>query len=173
MNWREEAQKAADQWRVKRDEAFRRHGVSAEAVEVTITVAIGNLPSDCIIPACYANAFQSVANWPKQPPVKSHHEAQPGVCRVCGCTQDKACPDGCSWTSISRTLCTTPNCTRIASVIDMIELCAQVADEAAKIHRPAHRRDMSTDHAWELVADKIDQVAGEIRELSTAFLEEC
>jgi hypothetical protein len=29
-----------------------------------------------------------------------------GECRVCGCTDDRACIDGCSWVDANRTLCT-------------------------------------------------------------------
>jgi hypothetical protein len=28
-----------------------------------------------------------------------------GVCRVCGCTDNAACPDGCYWVDDSHTLC--------------------------------------------------------------------
>lgn len=29
-----------------------------------------------------------------------------GICRDCGCTEDRACPGGCAWADISQTLCT-------------------------------------------------------------------
>lgn len=29
-----------------------------------------------------------------------------GVCRKCGCTDDKACPSGCAWADTTRTICT-------------------------------------------------------------------
>jgi hypothetical protein len=30
----------------------------------------------------------------------------PGQCRVCGCTDDHACLDGCAWADEDHTLCT-------------------------------------------------------------------
>lgn len=30
----------------------------------------------------------------------------PGVCRVCGCTDARACPGGCAWADAAHTLCT-------------------------------------------------------------------
>jgi hypothetical protein len=32
-------------------------------------------------------------------------EPRPGTCRVCGCTDDHACPEGCSWVDRDHTLC--------------------------------------------------------------------
>jgi DNA-binding MarR family transcriptional regulator len=32
--------------------------------------------------------------------------ARRGICHVCGCTEERACPDGCSWADATRTLCT-------------------------------------------------------------------
>ncbi len=32
----------------------------------------------------------------------------PGVCSVCGCTEDEACPGGCYWADDDHTLCS--NC---------------------------------------------------------------
>ena len=29
-----------------------------------------------------------------------------GVCRKCGCTDERACPQGCAWTDETHTLCT-------------------------------------------------------------------
>lgn len=31
---------------------------------------------------------------------------KPGVCRACGCTEDRACRGGCAWESDDRDLCT-------------------------------------------------------------------
>lgn len=28
-----------------------------------------------------------------------------GVCRVCGCVDERACPEGCSWVDADHTLC--------------------------------------------------------------------
>jgi len=35
----------------------------------------------------------------------SFKEPTPGTCRVCGCTDDHACPEGCSWVDRDHTLC--------------------------------------------------------------------
>lgn len=32
-------------------------------------------------------------------------EPQPGTCRVCGCTDDRACHPACSWVDAKHTLC--------------------------------------------------------------------
>jgi hypothetical protein len=32
-------------------------------------------------------------------------EPCPGVCMVCGCTEDRACDGGCSWVDEAQTLC--------------------------------------------------------------------
>lgn len=37
---------------------------------------------------------------------KRQRAATPGTCRVCGCTDDAACPDGCAWANQTHTLCT-------------------------------------------------------------------
>lgn len=29
-----------------------------------------------------------------------------GICSVCGCTEDEACAQGCSWANLKKTLCT-------------------------------------------------------------------
>ncbi|CAN5574905.1 hypothetical protein BH10PSE14_BH10PSE14_06470 [soil metagenome] len=33
-----------------------------------------------------------------------------GACRICGCTEDRACEGSCSWTDKTRTLCNNPDC---------------------------------------------------------------
>lgn len=33
-----------------------------------------------------------------------------GVCRFCGCTDDDACPGGCSWANEEQTVCSSPDC---------------------------------------------------------------
>lgn len=37
---------------------------------------------------------------------KKDEKLQPGVCRECGCTEEKPCKAGCSWTDKTKTLCT-------------------------------------------------------------------
>lgn len=34
-----------------------------------------------------------------------------GTCRFCGCTDDRACPEGCSWANRGRTVCS--SCVRV------------------------------------------------------------
>lgn len=36
---------------------------------------------------------------------KNRPGAAPGVCRVCGCTHDRACDNGCTW--VTNDLCST------------------------------------------------------------------
>lgn len=36
---------------------------------------------------------------------KKHEDVKPGVCRICGCTDDNACEGGCSWVNKDHTLC--------------------------------------------------------------------
>jgi hypothetical protein len=31
--------------------------------------------------------------------------AGPGTCRVCGCTDERACPPTCAWADVEHTLC--------------------------------------------------------------------
>ncbi len=37
---------------------------------------------------------------------EDEEELEPGVCQFCGCTEERACPQGCSWTDEDATLCT-------------------------------------------------------------------
>lgn len=37
-----------------------------------------------------------------------------GVCRVCGCTEARACDGGCSWLDDDQTVCTTATCVAAA-----------------------------------------------------------
>jgi ParB/RepB/Spo0J family partition protein len=36
--------------------------------------------------------------------------SEPGTCRFCGCTEDDACPGGCSWANVEETICDSPAC---------------------------------------------------------------
>ncbi|MCA9270507.1 MAG: hypothetical protein KDA41_18625 [Planctomycetales bacterium] len=41
-------------------------------------------------------------------PLRTPHSAlQTGTCRLCGCSEDLACPDGCEWVDGTQTLCST------------------------------------------------------------------
>lgn len=42
---------------------------------------------------------------------------EPGVCSVCGCSEDEPCPDGCIWANATATLCS-----RCASSSDLQRL---------------------------------------------------
>ena len=55
---------------------------------------------------------------------KSHASAKPGACRICGCTEKRACrymtqsgkvPVSCSWTDATKTLCNNPKCVKAAA----------------------------------------------------------
>ena len=35
---------------------------------------------------------------------------QPGVCRYCGCTENRACPGGCAWMDPQQTACSAEPC---------------------------------------------------------------
>ncbi len=37
---------------------------------------------------------------------KKRKRRRVSVCRVCGCTDDHACPQGCAWADKDHTLCT-------------------------------------------------------------------
>lgn len=37
-------------------------------------------------------------------------EARSGICRYCLCTDERACPDGCSWYDKAHTVCSTASC---------------------------------------------------------------
>ena len=37
---------------------------------------------------------------------KEEKKSEPGVCRVCGCTEENACEGGCAWANEEKTLCT-------------------------------------------------------------------
>ena len=41
----------------------------------------------------------------KRIPGRVLRRAEPGVCRKCGCTDEQACPEGCSWVDKKHTLC--------------------------------------------------------------------
>lgn len=59
----------------------------------------------------------------------------PGVCRVCGCTENRACDDGCSW--VTRDLCST--CARaIIAVADWMQTAHRGAGQ--RLLREARER---------------------------------
>jgi hypothetical protein len=59
---------------------------------------------------------------------KSHRSLKKGTCRICKCTEKRACqfivknqggkgsvPKTCSWTDATKTLCNNPNCLKAAA----------------------------------------------------------
>jgi hypothetical protein len=38
-------------------------------------------------------------------PLRYEAPSGPGLCRHCGCTEQRACPGGCAWVNAERTLC--------------------------------------------------------------------
>ena len=38
-------------------------------------------------------------------PLRYHARLEPGFCHRCGCTDQYACPEGCSWVNATHTLC--------------------------------------------------------------------
>ena len=42
----------------------------------------------------------------------------PGTCMVCGCTDDRACPGGCSWVDERQTICSACTESLIETVSD-------------------------------------------------------
>lgn len=40
----------------------------------------------------------------------SRHKSRPGVCRICGCTDEMGCLEGCGWADAERTHCTSLVC---------------------------------------------------------------
>jgi len=45
--------------------------------------------------------------------MRAFHDGRP-YCRVCLCTEESACPGGCSWANRWRTICTNPVCVKAA-----------------------------------------------------------
>jgi hypothetical protein len=39
-------------------------------------------------------------------PLRYHARRGPGMCQVCGCTRQYACPGGCAWLDHRRDICT-------------------------------------------------------------------
>lgn len=46
---------------------------------------------------------------------------RPGVCRVCGCTDEAGCLEGCSWADAEHTLCTSLVC----QLVEVLGLAAE------------------------------------------------
>ncbi len=50
----------------------------------------------------------------------THWHMEPGMCFVCSCTEDNACPEGCWWANEARTLCSSCADAIGAAVIECI-----------------------------------------------------
>jgi len=71
----------------------------------------------CTNPGCYqlkTEAADSAAQTASEPPgevaLPPAEGPQEGTCRICGCTDDRACDEPCTWTDTSHTLCNNPDC---------------------------------------------------------------
>jgi hypothetical protein len=53
----------------------------------------------------------------------------PGICRVCGCTDDNACEGGCVWANSGATLCS--QCIDADGLVERSELPGELIDEPA------------------------------------------
>jgi hypothetical protein len=82
------------------------------------------------IPPSVVSLFQDAI-----PKFKSQEGRAPGLCRVCGCTQERGCNDACSW--VTSDLCST--CARaIVAVQYWMENANRSA--AARLIREARER---------------------------------
>ncbi len=61
-----------------------------------------------------------------------------GTCRVCGCTDAQACPDGCSWVDAQRTLCSACAGT-IPDVLYELKRIVRLLDNSHRAARVAYR----------------------------------
>lgn len=55
--------------------------------------------------------------------------AQFGVCRLCGCTDERACPGGCSWVDETHTLCSSCAAIKAAVLFGNAKKRAEVASK--------------------------------------------
>lgn len=63
---------------------------------------------------------------PSGPPDGSE---KPRACRICGCTEDRACLGGCSW--IEDDLCSNPECIETASTVEVAEDAGEIQQDEA------------------------------------------
>ena len=61
-------------------------------------------------------------------------EAKRGVCRVCGCTDERACPGGCEWLDDEHTWCSVCVAAKVREYIDSPEGKAAVAEMLGRVH---------------------------------------
>lgn len=50
------------------------------------------------------------------PPNSPSPQVTEGVCRICGCVDEQACPEGCAWADETHTLCNTESCLKAAAL---------------------------------------------------------
>ena len=89
---------------------FKSNGKPCDPNAVYFVLRLDEDPNARVAALAYADSVEGVN--PKfaadiREKVTECEVAQPtpGVCRVCGCTDRKACPGGCSWADESRTIC--------------------------------------------------------------------
>jgi hypothetical protein len=63
-----------------------------------------------------------------------------GRCRVCGCTDDRACEGGCFWVDKDDTLCSTCAGTRGDLAATLRDIAARLSDELHTPRRTAGRK---------------------------------
>lgn len=61
-------------------------------------------------------------------------EAKRGVCRVCGCTDERACPGGCSWLDDEHTWCDRCVAEKVREFLASPEGQAAVAEMLGQVH---------------------------------------
>jgi ParB/RepB/Spo0J family partition protein len=66
--------------------------------------------------------------------------ATPGTCRVCGCTEENACPEGCSWVDESKTRPAAPPKTLCSSCDGVKPAKAKKASKQKSAKKPAAKK---------------------------------
>ncbi len=53
---------------------------------------------------------------------RTHTKPRGGVCRVCGCTDEMGCVEGCGWANGEHTLCTSLTCQLVTALADVVDV---------------------------------------------------
>lgn len=85
---------------LKRKQAVGQYlGVRGRGFDVVDIVSAERFPTN-VLAARYAAAASedpSVPDFEVKPDLRPPLHSSTGACRVCGCTEHFACPEGCSW----------------------------------------------------------------------------
>lgn len=79
----------------------------------------GNVPDRPIVwrtPLAFVETMVAGLSVPVNPRPVPAASAESGRCKVCGCTEDRACPGGCSWIDKAKTLCSSCGNTATAAL---------------------------------------------------------